>query len=128
MKVFDLALRKKHSTPFRGKVPQFSIKRVGGKILNFDIHGNIYAFLGVNEIRKFPSNEDRCRFVEKLKALGLLPKNINPDDIKSGKILTKRLNDITDDEFTQLINLIQEVLTNPAYSNSDNRHNRADHL
>jgi len=128
MKILDLALRKNAFDPSRAKIPQFSIKHVGGKILNFDINGSIYAFFGVNEIRKFPSNEDRYRFVEKLKALGLLPKDINPDDIKSGKILTKRLNDLRDDEFTQLINLIQEVLTNPAYSNSDNRRNRADHL
>ena len=64
-------------------------------------------------MRKFPSNEDRYRFVENLKALGLLPKDVNPDDVKSGKILTKRLNDLTGDEFTQLITLIQEMLTGP---------------
>ena len=113
MKILDLALIKNAFDPSRAKIPQFSIKHIGGKILNFDIHRSIYAFFGVNEIRKFPSNEDRYQFVEKLKALGLLPKDINPDDIKSGKILTKRLNDLTDDEFTQLVNLIQEVLTSP---------------
>ena len=111
-KIMEIALRKKAFDPSRGKVPQFSIKHVGGKVLNFDIHGNIYAFFGINEVRKFPSNEDRYRFVEKLKALKLLPKDINPDDVKSGRILTKRLNDLTDDEFTQLITLIQEILTN----------------
>ena len=111
MKILDLALRKNVFDPSRGKVPQFSIKHIGGKILNFDIHGSIYAFFGVNEIRKFPSNEDRYRFVENLKALGLLPKDINPDDVKSGKILTKRLNDLTDNEFTRLITLVQEMLT-----------------
>ena len=111
MKILDLALRKNVFDPSRGKIPQFSIKHVGGKILHFDVHGSIYAFFGINEMKKFPSNEDRYRFVEKLKALGLLPKDINPDDVKSGKNLAKRLNDLTDNEFTQLINVIQEVLS-----------------
>ena len=43
-KILDLALEKNVFDPSRGKVPQFSIKHIGGKILNFDIHGSIYAF------------------------------------------------------------------------------------
>lgn len=108
IKIMELALRKKIFDISRGNIPQFSIKYVRGKILHFDIRGNIYAFFGINEVRKFLSNEDRYKFAEELKALNLLPKDLNPDDVKSGRNLTKRLNALTDNEFSGLITLIEK--------------------
>lgn len=107
-KIMELALRKNIFAISRGKIPQFSIRHVKGKILHIDIQGNIYAFFGINEIRKFRSNEDRYRFVENLKALNLLPKDINPNDVKSGRFLMKRLNELTDNDFIKLLAMIEK--------------------
>ena len=112
MKIMELALQKKIFSISRGNTPQFSIKYVEGKVLHFDIQGNVYAFFGINEIRKFPSNEERCNFVKELKALNLLPRDLDPDKVKSGRNLIKRLNFLTNDEFSKFITLIERLTIN----------------
>lgn len=96
-----------------GKEPQFSLsmKSTGGRVLSISFNGSLYAFFGLNEAKKYPTNETRQRFVNDLKRLNLLPQDMNPDDVKSGKILEKRLDELTDSEFAELLKSLERDLT-----------------
>jgi hypothetical protein len=72
--------------------------------------GTLYAYFGLSEAKKYPTEEVRRGFVDDLKRLNLLPQNINPDEVKSGKILERRLDDLTDDEFTELLKSLERSL------------------
>jgi len=88
-----------------------SIKSTGGKAFSISLNGILYAFFGLNEVKKYPTNEARQRFVNDLKRLNLLPQDINPDDVKSGKILEKRLGELTDSEIAELLKSLERDLT-----------------
>jgi hypothetical protein len=94
------------------KEPQFclSVKSTGGKVFSISFNGSLYAFFGLNEAKKYPTNETRQRFVNDLKRLNLLSQDINLDDIKSGKILEKRLDELTDSEFADLLKSLERDL------------------
>lgn len=92
--------------------PQFylTMQKTDKKVLAVTFDGSLYAHFGLNEAKKYPTDEARRRFVEDLKRLNLLPQNINPDEVKSGKILERRLDDLTDDEFKEFLNSLESNL------------------
>lgn len=92
--------------------PQFNLtmQKTGKKVLAVTLHGPLYAYFGLSERWRYPTDEARRRFVEDLKRLNLLPQNINPDEVKSGKNLQRRLDDLTDEEFTEFLNSLERNL------------------
>jgi hypothetical protein len=94
------------------KEPQFSlsVQSTGGKALSISLDGSIYAFFGLIEAKKYPTKEARKDFIDDLKRLNLLPQNINPDEVKSGRFLERRLTDLTDDEFNEFLKILERNL------------------
>ena len=90
--------------------PQFYLKSIDGKVLAVYFSGRLYAHFGSKEVRKYPSDEVRRRFVEDLKRLNLLPQDINPDEVKSGKYLERKLDDLSEEEFTELLKILERTL------------------
>jgi hypothetical protein len=72
--------------------------------------GMLYAHFCLNKARKYPSDEARRRFAEDLKLLNLLPQNINPDGVKSSKVLQRGLDDLSEDEFTEILKILERAL------------------
>ena len=109
----NLAVRNNIFAKSRSKDPQFclSVKSTGGKAFSVSLNGILYAYFGLNEVKKYPTNEARQRFINDLKRLNLLPQDINPADVKSGKILEKRLDELTDSEFAELLKSLERDLT-----------------
>jgi hypothetical protein len=70
----------------------------------------LYAHFGSNEVDKYPSDEVRRRFVEDLKRLNLLPQDMNPDEVKSGRVLKRKLDDLSEEEFTDLLEILERTL------------------
>jgi hypothetical protein len=70
----------------------------------------LYAHFGSNEVGKYPSDEARRRFVEDLKRLNLLPQDMNPDEVKSGRVLKRKLDDLSEEEFTDLLEILERTL------------------
>jgi hypothetical protein len=70
----------------------------------------LYAHFGSKEVDKYPSDEARRRFVEDLKRLNLLPQDINPDEVKSGRVLDRGLDDLSEEEFTDLPKILERTL------------------
>jgi hypothetical protein len=92
--------------------PQFNLtmKKTGSKVLSVSLNGTLYAYFGLSEGWRYPTDEAHRRFVEDLKRLNLLPQNINPDKVKSGKNLQKRLDNLTDEEFSEFLNSLERNL------------------
>lgn len=96
----------------RARNPSFSlgVKSTRERVLSIGFDGSMYAFFGLNELRKYPTKEARDNFVQDLKRLNLLQQDLNPDDIKSGKILERKLSELTDNEFEELLRSIEHNL------------------
>ncbi len=110
-KMLEWAVNKNLFAQSRGKGPQFSLKSSGGKIVGVAAEdGNLYASFGTIERGKYSSDESRYKFVEDLKALGLLPQDTNPDDVRSGRNLSKKLKQLTEEEFDKLLELLERHL------------------
>jgi hypothetical protein len=107
--ILNFALEKNIFAESTSKGPQFSlsVQNTGGKVLAISFDGTLYAYFGLSEVKKYPAEEVRRRFVNDLKRLNLLPANINPDEVKSGRILERRLDEFTDDEFTELLKSLE---------------------
>jgi hypothetical protein len=92
--------------------PQFNLtmQKTGKIVLTVSFEGSLYAYFGFKEAKKYPTDEARQRLVEDLKRLNLLPQNINPDEIESAKNLQRRLDDLTDEEFTEFLNSLERNL------------------
>jgi len=110
-KMLDWAVNRNLFAQSKGKVPCFSLKSIRGKVIFVKAEdGSIYAYFGENERGKYPSDVSRYEFVKDLKALDLLPQDVNPDDVRSGRNLTKRLNQLTEEEFDKLLGLLERHL------------------
>lgn len=109
-KMREWAVKKNLFIQSKGKVPQFGLKAAAGRVFGVTAEGNLYAYFGNIERGKYPSDENRYEFVKDLKALGLLPQDISPDDVRSGRNLTKRLNQLTEEEFDKLRGLLERHL------------------
>jgi hypothetical protein len=93
--------------------PQISlaVKNTGGRVFSVTMNGALYAYFGTFESEKFPTRDSQRAFVEGLKSLSLLPQDIDPDEVKSGRFLTRRLNEMTEDEFRGLLEVLRKYLT-----------------
>lgn len=111
--ILNFAVAKNIFAESVSREPQFalSVKSTGGKVLSISFNGNLYAYFGLNEAKKYPKDEMRQRFVDDLKRLNFLSQNTNPDDVKSGKNLEKRLDELTDSEFAELLEILAHDLT-----------------
>ncbi|MBT0160540.1 hypothetical protein G4O51_11220 [Candidatus Bathyarchaeota archaeon A05DMB-2] len=110
LKMLEWAVDKNLFIQSRGKVPQFGLKAEAGRVFGVTPEGSLYAYFGNIERGKYPSDENRYEFVKGLKALRLLPQDLNPDDVISGRYLTKRLNQLTEEEFVKLLGLLERHL------------------
>jgi hypothetical protein len=110
--IFEFALGKEIFAESLSQRPQFylTMQNTGGKVLAVSFDGTLYAHFGLIEAKKYPTDDVRRRFVEDLKRLNLLPQNINPDEVKSGRWLERRLDDLTDDEYTEFLNSLERNL------------------
>ncbi len=110
--ILKFALEKDIFAESFAQSPQFSLimQNTRGKVLAVLLVGTLYAYFGLNEARKYPTDEVRRGFVEDLKRLNLLPQNINPDEVESGRILRRRLDDLSEEEFTELLKSLERNL------------------
>jgi hypothetical protein len=108
--ILEFAREKKVFAESLSRDPQFYLKSIDGKVLAVYFSGRLYAHFGSKEVRKYPSDEVRRRFVEDLKRLNLLPQDINPDEVKSGKYLERKLDDLSEEEFTELLKILERTL------------------
>jgi hypothetical protein len=111
--ILNFALENEIFAESTSKSPQFSlaVRDTGGKALSISFDGMIYAFFGVNEAKKYPADEVRRRFVDDLKRLSLLPQDVSPDEVMSGRFLKRRLDELSDDEFAELLKSLERNLT-----------------
>jgi len=61
----------------RGQTPGFLLKSAGGKVFGISAEGDLYAYFGYIEKRKYSSDEERYEFVEGLKDLTRTGMNLN---------------------------------------------------
>ncbi len=99
----------------KGKVPQFSLKSKLGRLFGVTAEGNMYAYIGKTEQAKYPSEKNRYDFVNDLKTLKLLPQNQNPDEVKSGRNLIKKLGQLNEEEFEKLLDILRRHLKDSSY-------------
>ena len=93
------------------KRPCFALKApIRGRAVTIGEDGSIYCCFGKIEDPKYPSASARHAFVDELKALKLLPPNINPDEVRSGKNLTKKLHELTNRDFDALLKTFEKHL------------------
>ncbi|MEM2910541.1 MAG: hypothetical protein QXO01_05720 [Nitrososphaerota archaeon] len=111
-RVLEWSLEKNLFAVSKGKEPLFAITGSPnkGRIFGFRMGGGIFCVFGYNESDKYPSVEDRYQLVKELKALGLLPPEVDPDKTPSGKYLAKRLGELTDEEFNRLLKAMERHL------------------
>jgi hypothetical protein len=108
--ILEFAREKNIFAESRSRYPGFYLKSIDGKVLAVSFSGMLYAHFGSNEVDKYPSDEVRRRFVEDLKRLNLLPQDINPDEVKSGRVLKRKLDDLSEEEFTELLKILERTL------------------
>jgi hypothetical protein len=109
--ILEWAEKKNLFDQSRGKVAQFGLKSAGGKVLSITADGNLYAYFGKIELGKYPSDANRREFVNDLKTLRLIPQDADPDKVTSGRNFTKKLQQLTEDEFKKLLELLQRHLS-----------------
>jgi hypothetical protein len=110
--ILNFALEKHIFAESVSRDPQFSlsVQSTGGKALTVLLDGTLYAYFGLIEAKKYPTEEARKGFIDDLKRLNLLPQNINLDEVKSGRFLERRLTDLTDDEFNEFLKILERDL------------------
>jgi len=110
--ILNFALEKHIFAESVSKDPQFSlsVQSTGGKALAILLDGRLYAYFGLIEAKKYPTEEARKGFINDLKRLNLSPQNIDPDEVKSGRFLERGLTDLTDDEFNEFLKILERNL------------------
>ena len=85
--------------------PTFGLQGKNGyRIFSFFADGSLYCFFNK---KHYPGAfSERNLLVQQLKAVQLLEYSFDPADVFSGQILTKKLQEISDDELEQLLNIL----------------------
>ncbi len=85
--------------------PTFGVQGKNGyRIFSFFADGSLYCFFNK---KHYPgASSERDLLVEQLKAVQLLEYSFDTEDVSSGQILTKKLQEISDDELEQLLNIL----------------------
>jgi len=108
--VLDWAVQRGSFVEARRMNPMFSLRgRGGGRIISFFPDSIVYCFL--NE-KFYPEGaEERDRLVSELKALGMLDRNFNPQDVSHGRNLIRKLTDLRQDELKALLEVFSRFCT-----------------
>lgn len=86
------------------QAPTFGLRgRSGDRILSFFSDGTVYCF--INEKHYPGGKQERDHLVGELKSLGLLAPDLDPDEIKSGKSLVRKLTDMRKDELKKMFDI-----------------------
>lgn len=90
--------------------PTFGIQDKSGKrMISFSPDGFIYPYLNYsNDEGYLGGREGREQYVIDLKALNLLDQTLNLADVVSGRTATRKLQELDDDEYSQLLNILEK--------------------
>lgn len=104
-KVLDWATGQRVFREARRQKPMFAVCEPSGeRIVSFFVDGMVYWFS--NE-RKYPGGAaQRNRLMEELKALRMLDAGFEPSEAGEGKMLTRKLTDLNEDEFRHLLEVL----------------------
>jgi hypothetical protein len=110
--VMDWAVDRGYFLEAKTQAPTFGLRgRSGDRIVSFFSDGTPYCF--INE-KHYPGREgERDRFVNELKALGLLDPDLDPREVKSGKNLIRKLTDMREEEFRKMLDLFSHYCEKP---------------
>lgn len=105
--LFDLALSTGCYKPSKGKVLGFQITGQSGvRIFNVFSDGGVYVVLHTSV---YPDIAKRDRLAAALKNIGVLDAGLNPDTLADGKYFSRKLGDLSPDEFSKLLATIREL-------------------
>jgi len=111
-RILSWALEKGLFIESYAKRPCFALRApIRGRAATIGEDGTIYCCFGKIEDPKYPSTSVRHALANELKALKLLPSNIHPDEVKSGKNLAKKLHELTDQDFDALLRVFEKNLS-----------------
>ena len=111
-RILSWALEKGLFIESYAKRPCFALRApIRGRAATIGEDGTIYCCFGKIEDPKYPSTSVRHALANELKALKLLPPNIHPDEVKSGKNLAKKLHELTDQDFDALLRVFEKNLS-----------------
>lgn len=90
--------------------PTFGIQDKNGKrMISFSPDGSIYPYLNYSNDEGYLGGiEGREQYVIDLKALNLLDQTLNLADVVSGRTATRKLQDLDDDEYSQLLSILEK--------------------
>lgn len=92
--------------------PAFGIAYRGKLILSIGTDGGLFAYIGQNEIKKYPSVDAWKGFVQSLKDFGFYPPDFNSETQRDGRGSQRKLNDLSDDEFERFLKFLDEFFEN----------------
>lgn len=88
--------------------PAFGILgKAGLRIVSLYGTGEIYALFELRRYESFAA--DRQKLMNVLQAMGMIDRNMIVDEVRSGKTCLRRIDDLSDNEFDQLIALFAEL-------------------
>ncbi|GBC71563.1 hypothetical protein HRbin02_01348 [Candidatus Calditenuaceae archaeon HR02] len=92
--------------------PAFGIAYRGKLVLSIGTDGGLFAYIGQNEIKKYPSVDAWKGFVQSLKDLGFYPPDFNPETQRDGRSSQRKLNDLSDEEFERFLKILDDLFKN----------------
>jgi hypothetical protein len=106
-KLLDWAVEKGYFLEVVAQYPGFAIKTGDNRrVLRFFISGSVYATFVENAF--YEGKKDLDKLQSQLKDLELLPLDFDYNEVVSGRNLSKKIQDLSDDEIGKLLTIYEE--------------------
>jgi hypothetical protein len=103
-KILDWAVNKQAFMTSVAIKPTFGIQgKSKDRIMTLSSNGDIYSFMSV---KQYPGGvTERDALVDELKQFGLLDQDLDPNQVVSGRYLSKKLYELSDDDIDKLLDV-----------------------
>ena len=109
--IIDLILKNEINGDIGGYSPNIRIRDSEGNLLLsiYPESGSIDAYIGI-ENKEGHVKDVRLHLYNELRKLGLIDPNLKPEDVREQRGLLKKLDELSEEEFKELLNMIINIL------------------